>query len=236
MTRDRQRQREGAPGQSARKSGGHSGDYSGGHSGGPRDGRPGGRWRFLAVLVLPLVALWLVGLYWFDSLVAQGPSRDQSVTDAIVVLTGGSARLDSGLALLEERRAAKLFVSGVYRGVDVAKLLALSRSAPADLTCCITLGYEADDTRGNAVESARWMRDQGLTSLRLVTAAYHMPRSIAEFRHAMPEMTIVVHPVFPRSFKRESWWRWPGSASLMISEYNKFLLARLRIFLFDRQG
>jgi uncharacterized SAM-binding protein YcdF (DUF218 family) len=198
----------------------------------PKDGSRG--WRLLAFLVLPLFALWILGLFWFNGLVPHGPNRDETVTDAIVVLTGGSARLDSGLALLEEKRAAKLFVSGVYRGVDVAKLLEISRSAPADLTCCITLGYEADDTRGNAIETARWMRDQNLKSLRLVTAAYHMPRSLAEFRHAMPDMMIVVHPVFPKSFKRDSWWLWPGSASLMISEYTKYLLAQLRLSFFDR--
>lgn len=191
-------------------------------------------WRFLAFLVLPVFLLWALGLIWFDKLVPHEPSSDETVTDAIVVLTGGSARLDSGLDLLEEKKAAKLFVSGVYRGVDVDKLLEISRSAPADLNCCIAIGYEADDTRGNAVETARWMRDQKFTSLRLVTAAYHMPRSLAEFRHAMPDMLIIVHPVFPQSFKRESWWLWPGSASLMISEYTKYLLAQLRLSFFDR--
>jgi uncharacterized SAM-binding protein YcdF (DUF218 family) len=72
------------------------------------------------------------------------------------------------------------------------------------------------------------MREQGLGSLRLVTAAYHMPRSLLEFRRAMPEIEIVPHPVFPKHVKQRNWWRWPGSASLIISEYNKYLVALAR--------
>ena len=71
-------------------------------------------------------------------------------------------------------------------------------------------------------------REQDLRSLRLVTAAYHMPRSLLEFRHAMPEIEIVPHPVFPENFKQRDWWRWPGSASLIVREYSKYLVARLR--------
>ena len=78
------------------------------------------------------------------------------------MLTGGIDRLDEGLRLLSAGRAKKLFVSGVYRGVDVAALLRLARQAPGDLECCIMLGYAADNTAGNAHETAAWMKDQGL--------------------------------------------------------------------------
>jgi uncharacterized SAM-binding protein YcdF (DUF218 family) len=140
-------------------------------------------------------------------------------------LTGGSLRLEQGLALLADRRAKKLFVSGVHRGVDVRELLRLSRQAPEELDCCIALGYEADDTAGNAVETAVWIDSEGYRSLRLVTAGYHMPRSLLEFRAAMPGVEIVPHPVFPGQVKIEAWWRWPGTAALIASEYNKFLIA-----------
>lgn len=149
-------------------------------------------------------------------------------TDAIVVLTGGSDRLPAGFELLRAGEGRKLFISGVYRGVEVRELLALSRQAPGDLECCIALGYAADDTEGNAAETAVWMRAQGFRSLRLVTANYHMPRSLVEFRRALPEATIIPHPVAPRSVRLEGWWRWPGTASLIADEYNKFLLAWAR--------
>ena len=36
---------------------------------------------------------------------------------------------------------------------------------------------------------------------------------------------MVPHPVFAGTFKRDDWWRWPGSARLVISEYHKYLVA-----------
>ena len=39
---------------------------------------------------------------------------------------------------------------------------------------------------------------------------------------------IVPHPVFTDAFKRDDWWLWPGSSSLLISEYTKYLVALAR--------
>ena len=195
------------------------------HAGRSRSRRP--IWRLIGFAVL-FLGIWLVGLLWFAKDLPVSVAAPARETDAIVVLTGGSGRVHQGLELLAQRRAKKLFISGVYRGVDVRELLGVSQQSPADLDCCIALGYEADSTRGNARETADWMREQGLGSLRLVTAAYHMPRSLLEFRRAMPEIEIVPHPVFPKHVKQRDWWRWPGSASLIISEYNKYLVALAR--------
>lgn len=171
---------------------------------------------------------WLGGLVWFAALVPDRVDDADTATDAIVVLTGGSERLETGLRLLAERRAAKLFVSGVYGGVDVAQLLRLSRQVPDEIECCVALGYSAGNTQGNASETAAWMRAENYRSLRLVTANYHMPRSLLEFERAMPGVTILPHPVFPHSFKQRDWWRWPGTAYLIASEYMKYTLAALR--------
>jgi len=177
------------------------------------------------------LAGWIAGLVWFTGILpAPGPERPGK-SDAIVVLTGGSDRLAAGLRLLSEGRGKKLFVSGVYRGVDVAALLRVAQKSPQDVECCVILGYAADNTSGNARETAEWMAREGYTSLRLVTASYHMPRSILEFRRAMPGVTIVPHPVFPERFRQAQWWRWPGTAAIIASEYTKYLLARLRLAL-----
>ncbi|MEE8453338.1 MAG: YdcF family protein [Limibaculum sp.] len=184
--------------------------------------------RRLIGLAALFLGFWLVGLLWFATDLPVSVTAPARETDAIVVLTGGSGRVHQGLELLAQQRAKKLFISGVYRGVDVRELLSVSQQSPADLDCCIALGYEADSTRGNARETADWMRGQGLGSLRLVTAAYHMPRSLLEFRRVMPEIEIVPHPVFSKPVKQRDWWRWPGSASLIIGEYNKYLVALAR--------
>ena len=71
------------------------------------------------------------------------------------------------------------------------------------------------------------MRQHGYRSLRLVTGGYHMPRSLLEFSEALPEAEVVPHPVFPDRVKQASWWTRPGTAALIIGEYNKYLLTRL---------
>lgn len=175
-----------------------------------------------------LAVCYLLGFFWFATLLPTEVADPEQRTDAIVVLTGGSDRLGVALDLLSAEKAEKLFVSGVYRGVDVRQLLDLSQHSPEDLSCCVVLGYEADNTRGNARESAAWMKEQGYHSLRLVTATYHMPRSLLELRRAMPGLEIVPHPVFTETFKRNDWWLWPGSSSLLITEYTKYLIALAR--------
>jgi uncharacterized SAM-binding protein YcdF (DUF218 family) len=192
------------------------------------------RWRISALAALLVMALWLTGLIYFAASIP-GRVRDRdSITDAIVVLTGGSDRLQAGLELLADKKAVHLFISGVHEIVDLPALLESvdlppERMPTADMiACCITLGHKAGNTAGNALETAEWMANNHFISLRLVTADYHMPRSLFEFHRAMPGVEIVPNPVFPAEVKRDEWWLWPGTASLLVSEYHKYLIALLR--------
>jgi uncharacterized SAM-binding protein YcdF (DUF218 family) len=106
--------------------------------------------------------------------------------------------------------------------------LRLSQQAPEEMNGRITLGYNAEDTIGNAGETAAWMAENGFHSLRMVTANYHIPRGLLEFRRALPGAELIPHPVFPAQVRLEAWWRWPGTTRLVISEYNKYLAASLR--------
>jgi len=178
-----------------------------------------------AVLVLALFALWLSGFFWFARQIPHVVADLDSDTDAIVVLTGGSLRVQSGLTLLASGKAKKLFISGVYHGTDVAALLRVSHQSPEHVACCVVLGHEADNTLGNALETAQWMQQEGFHSLRLVTSSYHMPRSLLEFSRAMPEVRIIAHPVFPERGRGDRWWRSPRALGLVLAEYHKYLLA-----------
>lgn len=174
---------------------------------------------------------WLAGLIVFANEIPTSTPPIENRTDAIVVLTGGTMRLDEGLKLLEAGAAGKLFVSGVHRGVDVAELLRVSRQSPEDLDCCIVLGYEADDTIGNARETAAWVKENGYRSIRLVTAGYHMPRALMELQHAMPGVDILPHPVHPDHVKTEDWFLYPGTLWLIAGEYTKSLAVPVRWWL-----
>ncbi len=187
----------------------------------------------LTIVAASCCLVWLSGLLWFATPAAED-SRT-APTDAIVVLTGGSLRLQSGIELLREGKGSKLFVSGVNQQVDLDELLRVSGNAPEWASCCVVLGHQADDTLGNAQETARWIRSQGFHSLRLVTAWYHMRRSLLEFQRAMPEIDIVAHPVFPDQVKQEHWWAWRGTAALLVNEYVKYIGALARPLIERRQ-
>lgn len=187
--------------------------------------RAGGKAVGTAVLA---ALLWSGGFLWFVATLPDRVVDYATHTDAIVVLTGGSERLSTGVGLLERGLADTLFISGVHRGVEIADILKLARTDRPDLAGAIVLGHAADDTVGNAAETAAWARQQNIASLRLVTGAYHMPRSLAEFRYALPGVTIVPHPVFPDTVKSQEWWRWPGTAALLATEYSKYLAVEIR--------
>lgn len=187
--------------------------------------------RPLARLVMAAAALFIAylgGLVWFADSITVSSADPETLTDAIVVLTGGSQRVQTGLQLLTAGKAKKLFVSGVYHGTDVAALLHAQRQSPEAVQCCIVLGHSADNTYGNALETAAWMRQEGYRSLRLVTANYHMRRALLEFARAMPDVRIIPHPVFPDAVRQERWWAWPGTLDLIIGEYDKYLWALIR--------
>jgi uncharacterized SAM-binding protein YcdF (DUF218 family) len=186
------------------------------------------RLRGLILTLICLAAMWGGGLIRFAGEIPASVNDAESETDAIVVLTGGSQRLETGAQLLTIGKAKKLFISGVYHGVDAAELMKPLGTPVETIACCVALGHGADNTRGNAVETAAWMRDQGFHSLRLVTSAYHMPRSLLEFTRAMPDIRILANPVFAENVKQQQWWAWPGTASLVINEYNKYLVALIR--------
>ena len=149
-------------------------------------------------------------------------------TDAIVVLTGGRLRLETGFELFAAGTAKKLFVSGVNQRVDRDELLRTLGPAAERASCCIALGHEADNTFGNARETANWMHDEGYRSLRLVTSWYHMRRGLLEFGRAMPQITIIAHPVFAHRLDAERWSSWRSAPLLIIGEYDKYLAAWIR--------
>ncbi|MDA0786144.1 MAG: YdcF family protein [Proteobacteria bacterium] len=190
------------------------------------------RWRRILVPVGLLAFAWAVGLFAFVNeipLVAE--IRDDSLrTDAIVVLTGGRGRVELGTALLAGSAARTMLISGVGPNVAPRDLIPDSRLNPATLDCCVTLGKVARNTRENAVEAAGWVAANNVASLRLVTADFHMPRSLLEFHSRLPDTVIVADPVKSENVRLSNWWRWPGTAFLLAGEYNKYLAARARVF------
>lgn len=186
-------------------------------------------------IITLLLSVWGAGLLRFVGHVGiyAQPSALEAypVVDAIIVLTGGSERVETGLALMAAKRGKKLLISGVYPGVKTKQILGASLLPTDVLKCCVTLGHAAEDTRGNAQEAFDFMRAENFHSMQLVTSHYHMPRSLLLFRTLMPEIKIIPHPVLPDAVDLSLWWKRPGTRSLLIAEYHKYLIVQLGLFL-----
>jgi len=188
-------------------------------------------WRGLRRLVCAAVLLglaWAGGLAWFTAGLDDGMPAPDTATDAIVVLTGGKGRIGAGLDLLEAGKGRKLFVSGVPPGVAIESMLGQNPAAARWIECCIVLGHAADNTVGNAAETARWLGEEHYRSLRLVTANYHMRRALLEFRRVLPgDVLVVPDPVDPGGMP-------PGlqraASPVVMIEYTKYLVALVRPF------
>ena len=202
-----------------------------------KDTSPPGVGRRLVHAALLLIVIWLGGFLAFAAAIpAEVRDADRPV-DAIVVLTGGDVRLAEGFALLDRGLAKKMLISGVADGVKMPALLQTLNGSPqpsqAVVECCVTLGYDARSTEGNARESLKWLGDNGFTTIRLVTANYHMNRSLLEFRRVMPAIEIVPNPVFPRQMQDPYWFLRPNTIYLLFNEYHKYLAAAARAKLGD---
>lgn len=161
---------------------------------------------------LSLVAIvWALGFLWFAVALPQpvGPQK----TDAIVVLTGSKGRIPRGLAMLREGTAPRMLVTGVYEDVRPAEFAAAYNVSPQLMECCVTLGFAALDTRGNARETAVWVAENRVRSIRLVTSDWHMRRAALQLNEQLPEGTVLLRDAVP---SQPSLWT-------LFLEYHKLL-------------
>ena len=179
--------------------------------------------RLALAVPLVLAVAYGLGFVWFLRKTSEAldlPAR----ADAIVVLTGGPDRIETGLRMLVAGRADKLLVSGLGGGATMPELARRAEVDPAQLAGRVTLGRSATTTRTNAVETARWVAEHNVHGLILVTAAYHMPRAMLELGRAMPGVAMYPAPVIPglRGGRVPSW-------RLLLEEYTKWLIAAVNL-------
>jgi uncharacterized SAM-binding protein YcdF (DUF218 family) len=180
----------------------------------------------LAVLGVGLLA---AGFAFFIWLLPNDQVALDRNADGIVVLTGGTSRVSDALELLSSGRGKKLLITGVNPGTTTTDIAREVANYNRLLACCVDLDYSALNTLGNAVQARRWALEHGFRSLIVVTSAYHMPRALAELSHQLPDATLIPFPVVSDRLRIEPWWSNGATTRLVLSEYFKYLAAKLRM-------
>lgn len=150
--------------------------------------------------------------------------------DGIVVVTGGSARIEVALQLLQDGAAQRLLISGVHDTTDAATLVRRTQADPALFACCVDLDHAALDTAGNARETARWAQEHAFDSLLVVTSAYHIPRTTQEIARLLPGVELIPFPIDPATGNQYATAQNNGSwpVALLAREFMKLQFARVR--------
>ena len=180
-------------------------------------------------LALIIAAVWTGGfIEYVNQIQRLDPLPGQLKADGVVALTGGTDRLEEGMRLLADGCCRRLLISGVY--VEVTRD-EMRKRWPADeenFDCCVDLDHIAHDTIGNAVETARWASAHEFKSLIVVTASYHMPRSLLLIGEAAPDLQLIPRPVTPERLHLGAWWSQPNTLQLLGGEFNKYLISLIR--------
>ncbi|QIQ88218.1 YdcF family protein [Erythrobacter sp.] len=161
-----------------------------------------------------LLLAWALGFLWFAVFLPQPAGEVR--TDAVIVPTGAAGRIPQGLAVLDAGLADRMLVSGVAPEVRPAEFAAEFGVSEERMECCVTLGFAAVDTKGNASEIAAWVEENDIASLRLVTTDWHMRRAASELDRTLPDGVEVVRDAVPSQ---------PSLASLFL-EYHKLIASR----------
>lgn len=185
--------------------------------------------RIAGFLVVGAAGLFVGGFGLFanhvNALVTPG---DVEPADAIIVLTGGQARLDAAIDLLKSGKGQRLLISGVHPAASRNSLRAATGGDRDLFRCCVDIDYAALDTIGNAEETAKWVQSHDYGSVILVTNNYHMPRTLLEMNRLVENARLEPYPVVNRRPEDGGWLAKPDALRVVLTEYTKYVAALAR--------
>ncbi|AQX21952.1 putative SAM-binding protein YcdF, DUF218 family [Bartonella sp. CDC_skunk] len=183
-----------------------------------------------AFFILIIILIFCFTFVAFTEKVGQlTPPQPLPKADAIIVLTGGKNRIETGLKLLQKKLGSRLLISGVNTTTHPNRLIRIMNINPRLFSCCVDIDHQAVNTQGNAKESTHWIKKHRYKTLYIVTHDYHMIRSLLEFKYLMPDVNFIAYPI--KQNVADNWIKQANQIRLLALEYIKSISVKIRIIL-----
>ena len=167
------------------------------------------------ILISILLMLYIVSFLDFIKYIDK-ENVNYTDSNTIVVLTGNSGRLNAAIDLMLLNTDTRLLITGVAKGVKYSEII---KNKNIDKERII-LGYKAQSTLGNVIETKIWIQKNNFKDFILITDDWHMQRALVLFKNAMPNITI-----FPYRLKSNKNFR----KNFYFEEHLKYLISHIQV-------
>jgi uncharacterized SAM-binding protein YcdF (DUF218 family) len=187
------------------------------------------------IAIIVALAIVVIGLTMYlapDDLADCGDAPDGATmcepADAIVAVSGGdtTARTEEAIQLYQMGWAPKLIFSGAAQdksgpsNAEVMRRLALDSGVPES---DIIIEEYGETTKQNAENTLSIFTENNISSVILVTSAYHQRRAGLEFSSRTAEVSVRNHPVASDHQWSAFWWATPMGWFLALGEFTKII-------------
>ncbi len=178
----------------------------------------------IAILFCIIITLYFISFIHFIRNIDKEFTIKKNVNN-IVVLTGNTGRLVFGLDLMSNNIKSRMLITGVAKGVKYSEIIK-NRDVKRDR---IDLGYKAQTTLGNAIETSLWIKEYDIGDIILVTDNWHMQRVLLLFNITMPNIEISPYPIESMNFTMEDFFQFEAKNFFIYKEHLKYIVSHIQV-------
>lgn len=165
-----------------------------------------------------IILSWIGGFFYYIYTTDNFALENKTRTDVIVVFGDSRQKLYTSVQLLKLGYAPLIYTTGKSPASQYQNFIASQNLTPEQFIFDTSFAGDHD----YAKETATFMEEYQVDSIRLVISSYQMPRAMLEITSHAPRGTLIIpHPV---SRKGESY-------NLLFREYNNLLFVYLKTYL-----
>ena len=178
----------------------------------------------IAILFCIIITLYFISFIHFIGNIDKEFTIKKNVNN-IVVLTGNTGRLVFGLDLMSNNSKSRMLITGVAKGVKYSEIIK-NRDVKRDR---IDLGYKAQTTLGNAIETFLWIKEYDIRDIILVTDNWHMQRTLLLFNITMPNIEVSPYPIASMNFTMEDFFQFEKKTFFIYKEHLKYIVSHIQV-------